>query len=64
MVLMIAKNNSSYSGYNEVNRVEKSGDKSEKIWKLVSARAVVLILCFIILYYVTKWVQFNSSKQI
>ena len=64
MVLMIAKNNSSYSGYNEVNRVEKSGDKSEKIWKLVSARAVVLILCFIILYYVTKQVQFNSSKQI
>ena len=30
MILMIANNNSSYSGYNEVNRVEESGDESEK----------------------------------
>ena len=27
---MIANNNSSYSGYSEVNRVEESGDESEK----------------------------------
>ena len=46
---MIANNNSSYSGYNEVNRVEESGDESKKIWKFVSARAVVLILSSIIL---------------
>ena len=30
MILMIANNNSSYLGYNEVNRVEESGDESEK----------------------------------
>ena len=30
MILMIANNNSSYSGYNEVNRVEESGDGSGK----------------------------------
>ena len=48
MILMIANNNSSYSGFNEVNRVEESGDASKKIWKLVSARAVVLILNSII----------------
>ena len=45
MILMIANNNYSYSGYNEVNRVEESGDKSEKkMRKLVSARAVALTL--------------------
>ena len=27
---MIANNNSSYSGYNEVNRVDESGDEGEK----------------------------------
>ena len=27
---MIENNNSSYSGYNEVNRVEEGGDVSEK----------------------------------
>ena len=30
MILMIANINSSYSGYNEVNRVEESGDQNEK----------------------------------
>ena len=30
MILMIANNNSSYSGCNEVNRFEESGDESEK----------------------------------
>ena len=49
MILMIAKNDSSYSGHNEVNRVEESGDESEKMWKSVSARVVVLILNSIIL---------------
>ena len=44
MILMIASNNSSYSGYNEVNRVKRNADESEKMRKLVSARAVVLML--------------------
>ena len=30
MILMIENNNSSDSGYNKVNRVEESGDESEK----------------------------------
>ena len=30
MILMIADNNTSSSGYNEVNRVEESGDESKK----------------------------------
>ena len=30
MILMIANSNSSYSGYNEVNRVEETGDESKK----------------------------------
>ena len=30
MILMIANNNSSYSSYNEVNRVEESGNVSEE----------------------------------
>ena len=30
MILMIANNNSPYSGYNEVNRVDESGDESER----------------------------------
>ena len=30
MILMIANNNSSYWGYNEVNRFEESEDESEK----------------------------------
>ena len=30
MILMIVNNNSSYSGYNEVNRGEQSGNESEK----------------------------------
>ena len=30
MILMIANNNSSYSGCNEVNRFEETGDESEK----------------------------------
>ena len=30
MILMIPNYNSSYSGYNKINRVEESGDESEK----------------------------------
>ena len=65
MILMIANNNSPYSGYNEVSRVDESGDESEKkCGNWLSARAVVLILNFIILQYMIKQLQFNSLKQI
>ena len=49
MILIIANNNSSDWGYNEVSRVNESGKKAKKMRKLVSARAVVLILNSIIL---------------
>ena len=49
MFLMIANNDSSYSGHNEVNRVEENEDESKKMWKSVNARVVVLILNSIIL---------------
>ena len=51
MVLMIVKNNSSYSGYNEVDRVEESGDESKKnmeIGKRNSSYAYTLFHNFII----------------
>ena len=45
---MIANNNPSYSGYNEVNRVEERR-KAKIMPKLVSARVVMFIRNFIIL---------------
>ena len=43
MILMIANNNSPYSGYNEVNRVEESGDESEKNAKIGKCKSLYLI---------------------
>ena len=40
---MIANNNSSYLGYNEVNRVEESGDESEKNAKIGKCKSLYLI---------------------
>ena len=48
---MITNNNSFYSGYSKVNKVEESGRKANIIVKIVGASVVVLIRNSVILRY-------------